>query len=47
LPKNEVDLNIEEKFNNPNIAGRIVAGTATIHAATVIEHSGPKIKGDL
>jgi hypothetical protein len=38
LPNNIGDLNIEEKFNNPKIAGRIVAGPATIHAATVGKH---------
>ena len=31
----EGDLNIEEEFNKPKIADRILAGSATIHAATV------------
>jgi hypothetical protein len=35
LPQNEGDSNIEEKFNKPKIAGRIVACPATIHAAIV------------
>jgi len=38
LPKNEVDLIIEEKCNNPKIAGRIVACMATIHAAIVSQN---------
>jgi hypothetical protein len=35
LLKNEGALNIEEEFNRPKIAGRIVADSATIHADTV------------
>jgi len=38
LPKNQVGLNIEEKFHKPKITGRKVAGLATIHAATVRLH---------
>jgi hypothetical protein len=35
LPNNRSDLYIEEKLKS-EIAGRILAGSATIHAATVV-----------